>query len=841
MKYFIIILLLFPIIIFSQRPDTPEITFDSRLDGLDEDDAHVGFTPQFVTESPLLGNCSEIHVVGFEYPRTHVLKEVIGYIDTPTLLPDVEIRFTPGRGISNCSPTNEPYLASGTYCQINLPTSFMDRVINNERLGPHQFFGSDYVPNRRFKLKMIFERHDPVERTYEVIVPTQSGDPILIHDWANCVIIQNEIFVRGAVAGSINDNCFAICNEDNHSCNSITLTSTQAFSESVSESGTLGYGIVSFGVEFQHSDETGAEISVTLPEVTISAGPGEFCVPLFDIKVDRIESNAFSYDPVNCSNTFLGLDTLIRPVPGARNVQWQQGSKYCAPFQCEKLQELGRPKGEYILELLPDELQYNIKFEIGDPVMRGAIDLQWDDLDTDNPFFVQNVSPGTYCYTITSPCCEEAIEGCIELCPDLIEGEWNINEDNGEACRELSCPPSGLLGDTNSQNKSDDITYTQCVPLTYGPYTFNPTTKTCNRPVIISTTEEVVSYEEKPATSVERYDEVSGSCVREYFCDGSEVSEDEEYGFVQFGNWQFDQSNVVCFREVTCFGETLTDQPDTKEPTYDWSYNNFTGNCEGVVLCDGSPVFGSQIVTQFPQSFGFWEYSTFSGKCIRTVNCAFGLDGEAEQEKEPTYQYSYDANTGWCSRQAICDGFAVAGAVETIFPSSFSQWNVQLAGTSCTRTVRCEHSSGSWIEQTVDATFTNGIDSPFCPGSKLFYLVCDGDVTNEYVCGVAKPGGKEDPKGKSLNSDVILLQEEVYPNPFRNEIVITLLPEKDIQVEIMLKDINMRTVRADEFELVKGLNRIHFNTGTVKPGAYSLLIINKTTGELLSTQKVIKQ
>lgn len=837
MNRLILFLLLLPAMAFSQGPYVPDQVFNEETQLEDSPSFYTGYPPQILPITAIRADCPSARDVEFLYSRECRPRSIRLYNGNTYDVPLENIV---------CRTTDDGLgFPSGSVCQVTLTSSFLDEVLERTRGVP----SLSYTYNSRstsypyFTISIDFGPCGTAERTIRVINPTADGAPTILNDWTDNSVIQAGVPVEGAILGSILSGCFAYCEDEPKTCSAVPVTLLEATAIGWGVNGEVQViqDLLSLGGEVTYQTQSGAEITAEIPAATISAGPGELCVPLFSIISDYISVENYQYNPGSCEPVLLGNRTTIRPRGGVNTVTYE-GEKFCYDVDCPDIPESNRPT----IETIPGTIQdnggtiFNIRFDLDDPFLRGSIEIEWEGITPEDPFFIEDVAPGTYCYSLTTKCCAIPIEGCLDVCPNPTEGEWQINEADGSACRQIICPSESPLQGNDPKSGSTDNTYEECVPLTFDAYEFDEFTRTCRRAVRIAATGELLTYQNKPATFVDTYDEALGVCVREYYCDENSTAVEEESQLPNYGNWQFDLFDRVCFREIVCFGQTLSDQKDTKEPTYDWSFDDFTDNCRGVVLCDGSPVFGVLPVMQLPISYGFWEYNSFEQLCVRTANCELGLDGQVTQREEPEYEYSYDAFSGWCKRTPICDGSFVFGSEETIFPHEVEDWNINIEGPTCSRTVKCEYTTGTWIEQSVIGTFAIGIPRPECAGNNTFYVVCNGEVTDEWFCGTNLDGGGKPTSNASTDADIEIVQD-VYPNPFRNELTFTLQASKSTTAQLILSNLTGVQVIEEVVDLVGGENRIHFNTSKVVPGTYTLRVIHNKTGELITAKQVVKQ
>ncbi|MEM1219728.1 MAG: hypothetical protein AAGH79_12495, partial [Bacteroidota bacterium] len=603
-RIIILLLLLLPALAFSQRPVVPDRILNEGVIQEDASPIYIGYRPQILPISAIRADCSSTHDVEFLYSRECRPQSIT--LDNGNI-------YNIPLDLAVCRGTNEGYgFPSGSVCQITLSSFFLEETlerISSSMLLPYVYDG---IPRTRFPYFTItidFGSCGTVSRTIKVIDPTANDRPIIINDWTSeLTIIQAGVPVKGAILGSILSGCYAYCDNEPKTCGAVTVTLTDASGFSWGPNAQFQLSeVLSLGGEVQWQSQSGVEITAEIPAATISAGPGELCVPLFSIISDFVAIDQFQYTPGGCDRLYLGSTQMIRPRGGANTVSFD-GEKFCYDIDCGG-GEFGAPSVDPIPGTIQDNggTIFNIRFDVKEQFLRGSIEIEWEGMTPEDPFFIEDVAPGTYCYSITTPCCPTPIEGCLEVCPNATEGEWEINEDGESACRQINCPTGvPLQGDDGSKSGGNGDTYEECVPLAFDAYEFDEFTRTCRRAVRIAATGELLSYQSKAATFVDTYDEALGVCVREYYCDESAAAVEQESQVPNYGNWDFDLNKSVCFREVSCFGETMPGQRDTKDPTYDWSFDDFTDNCKGVVLCDGSPVFGALPVIKPPIFYGFW-------------------------------------------------------------------------------------------------------------------------------------------------------------------------------------------------------------------------------------------
>jgi hypothetical protein len=76
-----------------------------------------------------------------------------------------------------------------------------------------------------------------------------------------------------------------------------------------------------------------------------------------------------------------------------------------------------------------------------------------------------------------------------------------------------------------------------------------------------------------------------------------------------------------------------------------------------------------------------------------------------------------------------------------------------------------------------------------------------------------------------------------WPNPVNDVLNLTLNQTKPERLQIRVVDMNGRTMRANEFNTVRGLNQISLNFSSLPRGMY---MIQVTGGETTLTQKIMK-
>lgn len=797
------------------------------------------FSPQFLT-SDIIHGCEDTYNVCVVYPSNN---------------PPVGLRY--GKFVGGFSRWNlEEYdidvlecsNADGTIdnyefakrCCLTFPNDFIDEVHKNRVF----FFKKPY-----FKIVIEFANGEELSGSYLIYDFDSEGDNFYI-DYANSSIIEPGIFKEGVLKGLVEDGCYSACGKPDN-CPGREVTASQIIGTSIGGSLTLPY--IDFEFSVQRTWENGTEITYIIDPITITSGSSEICFPLFKLKVDKLAVDVFVLsDGCNSPKRLVGRQVIYRPVGGVAGLSYQN-QNYCIPIDnCAKFFEKylngESPVGIPYFEDLPNHVKFKIEFKLP-PDTRGAIDIEWENLDPPNPFLIEDVAPGTYCYTISTSCCTETIQDCIEICPGMGLGEWQIDMENNQACREVSCEGDSFANGTSGKKADPVLVYEECKEISFGPYTFDLATESCQRAIYIAETNEEIGMDSKPATIVNRFDDLTNQCIKEYYCgDEDEWPVQTETGFPFYhAPWQFDFTLNKCYREVTCFGEVLSDEEnrDTKLPEMEWEYNSLTGFCEGTILCEGSPVFGVPPVNQFPGSLGFWQYDWVSGQCKRTIQCdPADINSTIEQVEDPEIDWDYNQLTNQCEGQVICDGTPVFGAVINQFTNYETPWTVDFFtnnGIQCTKKVYCG-SENAEVDVFIDPQYQNsgieGDGTNGCPpGFDIHYIICDGYNTNEIVCDVG--GGNRKP-GKESPDPRFSSSIKVTPNPFTSEVKVNVTVLEDGNYHIKVNNINGALLFTQDFNAYKGLNTLAFDKlNTLAEGVYFLTVVSGN-GAIIGKEKIVK-
>jgi hypothetical protein len=149
------------------------------------------------------------------------------------------------------------------------------------------------------------------------------------------------------------------------------------------------------------------------------------------------------------------------------------------------------------------------------------------------------------------------------------------------------------------------------------------------------------------------WDNVFENCVTTYFCNGSEVFE-EEYE-PETSEWIYDDFWGECRLNVNCMGEAI-ENVQQSETVIEWEWDDFWEECVSTfIACDGTEVDGEASV--IPYEIGEWTYDSQYG-CVREILCVDGGD-VFRQEISPTY--APEGGQGQCDEglfewKVICDG-----------------------------------------------------------------------------------------------------------------------------------------------------------------------------------------
>jgi|GEM_PF-5922925 len=628
------------------------------------------------------------------------------------------------------------------------------------------------------------------------------------------------------------DNLVWIC------CSGTSFSATVEWSIGASISPGISFGIQE-AIEFQLGIDLGVEQVFSQSFSFEAPDPDNCFYYCISDKVQDYLVKSFEFDPTKCADAYslsYSEHKITVPVtPRSSAIRPVLDNEIEPPCNLKLKTE---PK----YQQTPNGTQGYIEPEIED--VEGIFRLEWqgpNGFDSEE-LNIYNLEPGEYCLFIEDICCNQ-YEKCVIVCPEATYEDWYFNEKQGTYCRELECADNPGLTVTNSK-KTSNTSLTECLDIEdveFTPWSFDFRLKLCTRDVLYEGN--VIDQQTQNPTIVDRYDELTEQCVREYFCGEATSSADHsDLSLPTFGNWQFDFAQELCFREITCFGGLLTNQRDQKEPETEWEYNSVTDLCAGTLLCDGTPVITAPMVSQFPSNFGAWEYDEFTGKCTRTAQCdASDLNSVVQQEEEPQISWSFNAFSNQCEGTVICDGSEVWGATFYEAPASESQWTLSLDGATCTKKVYCGPNQEE-TEVSIDATFQNsgitGNGSNGCPsGNPIFYVLCDNYNTGTTVCGT---GFKPETPGSNAKNDASGFEISLNPNPFHAAFQLTFSSPAAETYELKISSMNGTPLIQRRLESFQGMNHFTFHELEGEAKGVYILTLTSLDGKLIARKKLVK-
>ena len=367
------------------------------------------------------------------------------------------------------------------------------------------------------------------------------------------------------------------------------------------------------------------------------------------------------------------------------------------PFPCEV--EVNTDCDD-LVQPVPEKRYINNYERSSNSECKGEIDINLDSYEglsigwtgpngfQSNDFNLTDLQIGTYSYTISNECCE-TVEGEVVFCGEYIYDPW-FNNGDGQFCRNVRCADLPTV-----KANSSECEFEECVSPDNVVENWDGTFCILD---YYYEGELLASEPSNPDINIS-YDNFTQLCVKQTMCLGSVVA--EETGFPTYGFWQYDEFEEKCIRTITCFDELMEepDQKDPViEEVYDeftglcevtvycettpfylpphfpydigdwewtefngctqdiqcsfngdietitgdedfinWTYDDFIGECQANVECNGNLVWGA-IHTEWPQSIGAWEYATerpFEEQCRRAVWCSGNL---VYQYEAPTFQ-----------------------------------------------------------------------------------------------------------------------------------------------------------------------------------------------------------
>lgn len=392
---------------------------------------------------------------------------------------------------------------------------------------------------------------------------------------------------------------------------------------------------------------------------------------------------------------------------------------------------------------------------------------------------------GEYNISIGDECCGH-LDMTIYLCKSTTYGEWVLNPETEEYCREIICETCEDDGEGKNQRSKDNIIYTECISPEVGPCTFNESTLLCEYNLLVGS--EVIGTVTSIPEVVDEFDDFFGVCTRSYYCDNTfKFSEDQD---PEYGDWEYDDFFEECFRTVTCFGVDQSEQEEGTPETI-WTYDDFFEECIGIVYCNGDPT--DEEVSEDPTVI--WEYDDFFNECEGVVVCDETEVDEISKDPE-VVSCTYDSFWNWCNLEVTCDG-------SVIFENNTP------------------------ISDGVIVYTDDGVD--YCE------VYCCGEATGVIVpCAslAARPTGEEkEVEAKSFQA------VSIAPNPIQDNIVISNLPTNR-RIHIAITDAVTTKSIFDKF-LLSMTGELKLNLDGVNNGAYIIQVLDQD-GRIMYSEKFLK-
>jgi len=335
-------------------------------------------------------------------------------------------------------------------------------------------------------------------------------------------------------------------------------------------------------------------------------------------------------------------------------------------------------------------------------------------------------SSDQFCRSIITP--EGAIYDDFTLtqqCFTPTYSDWYLNDDD-EYCHDVQCSGHPFC---------DEVDITLCYEPTFADWEFDEDEYMCVRDILANGEPTGFVDESEPEIEYD-YDEFNNECIRIFYCNGDEMLEEEEEPS-DYGDWQFDEDDEICFREVICFGEEEDEDwiNEEDDPEIEWEYQSFFGECVALIYCEGGFSEDLEIEGEIEIEWDFDEEGTFD--CLATVSCGFD-DWDMEEV------------TTFTEDEEIIDVDIVAEG------DQYYCENVYSCGDG-------EHTETLPTELAVWTGEQNGSLCKYVCGSHSEWVPCD-----------PFNGGSSTSRSKMEKEAVSLIK--VTPNPFREQLTINDLP-----------------------------------------------------------------
>ncbi len=390
---------------------------------------------------------------------------------------------------------------------------------------------------------------------------------------------------------------------------------------------------------------------------------------------------------------------------------------------------------------------------------------------------------GKYELTIYDECCNEHNE-TVNLCDEMNYINWEYK--NGEYCADVVC--------ACSSEDTDPLNYIMCVtPQRYdSDWSFDDSRKMCTK--------------------------------NAYWTDQNGV--------------EIDLTDAVNEDDIDAEDENVV-----KEPIIDDHYDNTTKQCVRDYYCETDETSYNHIV-QPPTNYGaFWNFESFDNTCHREVYCFDNFEPvEEEQIIDAEINWTFNLVTGMCDATVYCDGFQQYGAyVPPHFPYDQTEWMLYTPDdTHCQKTVTCEYGEEETVE--VGMTIDVNVDGT-CPTDQPNHIIwyCNNEFVADDCLG---PEATEELINNSNFSetsiDKIAGLMTIYPNPYQDNVKITIVSDNKTNLKIDLLSITGKKIVSKTQKITKGENSFLLNdVKDIKKGMYFLHLYDNQN--ISYTYKLIKE
>lgn len=254
---------------------------------------------------------------------------------------------------------------------------------------------------------------------------------------------------------------------------------------------------------------------------------------------------------------------------------------------------------------------------------------------------LKNVPLGKYTLNVSNNCCA-VLTKTFTLCASIHPSEF-IENFNGEWCRTISCFGQNCIE-----------RYQECFTPDYTQNIFDQNQKKCIKEYYYNN--QLLGTTSVDATFETEWDDFWEECVTTYFCNGSNVFEDEYEP--EDAEWIYDDFWEECRLNVNCMGEEMENVRQV-EAEIEWEWDDFWEECvSNYITCDGMVV--NDETSTDPYDFGDWTFT--SSYCYRDIRCTFS-GGYVVQQIPSEYNNTYeegDCPDGLFVIEEICDGEVIS-------------------------------------------------------------------------------------------------------------------------------------------------------------------------------------